>query len=392
MAEKLMSGSWRVRFRKNGNRHSRVFSTKDSALKFEASLRLESVEDILQDEASDLTFSEFSEKWLNEYCRVEKAETQWKEDKSVIDNHLKPAFGAIQLGSLRKMDLNEVKLKLQRSFKPGKKRVLYAPKTINNIIGLAKKMMNTATEWELLARNPFLEVKKIKVREQDFDFWTTEERDGFLSKCYEDDPEFADAVQVACHTGLRLGELAGLTWIAIDFNRKMFAVKDTYCFKLKKEFNHTKTHDKAIHLPMNQIVMSILMRRKTSRQGVTIFTQDRLKDACKKLQSRCRKYGVRQIRFHDLRHTFASSLAMAGVDLMVIKDLMRHKSYQMTLRYAHLHPDHLRGATDVLNIEFGSRGPSLAHDKNPKLFVWPTFGPRNEKNPNELGFNAVATN
>ena len=59
----------------------------------------------------------------------------------------------------------------------------------------------------------------------------------------------------------------------------------------------------------------------------------------------------------DPRHTFASCLAMAGADLVVIQKLMRHQSYQMTLRYAHLHPDHLRGATDILV----SRGQVSAH-------------------------------
>ena len=223
--------------------------------------------------------------------------------------------------------------------------------------------MAQAVEWELIARNPFSEVKKVKVREQDFDYWTPEERDLFLSRCCVEDPEFADAVLVACHTGLRLGELAGLTWNAIDFNRRVFFVKDTYCYKLKKEFNHTKTHDKAIYLPMNQSVIETLTRRKACRQSVTVFPRDLLKDAAEKLQGRCRKYGVRPIRFHDLRHTFASCLAMAGVDLMVIMDLMRHKGYHMTLRFAHLHPDHLRGATDVLAAVLNPRGPALAHDE-----------------------------
>ncbi len=87
---------------------------------------------------------------------------------------------------------------------------------------------------------------------------------------------------------------------------------------------------------------------KSAFQQEFVFNRDLLKSACNKLKFRCRKFGVKEIRFHDLRHTFASCLALAGVDLMVIKDLMRHKSYQMTLRYAHLHPDHLKGKTDVL--------------------------------------------
>lgn len=62
----------------------------------------------------------------------------------------------------------------------------------------------------------------------------------------------------------------------------------------------------------------------------------------------CRKAGVKEIRFHDLRHTFASCLAMTGVNPLLTKELMRHKSFQMTLRYSHLHPDYLKGATEIL--------------------------------------------
>lgn len=153
----------------------------------------------------------------------------------------------------------------------------------------------------------------------------------------------------------------------------------TYCFKLKKGLNYTKTHDKAVHLPMNELVIGTLRRRKGLETGL-VFPQALLKDACKKLQRRCRRYGVKPIRFHDLRHTFASCLAMASVDLMVIKDLMRHKSYQMTLRYAHLHPDHLRGATDVL----AQRGQVFAHAENCNFFTRPRSAHETEKSPSRL--------
>jgi integrase len=315
------------------------------------------VDHLLPATNGDVLFCDFAEKWITEYCEIEKAETQWVEDRAVCRNHLIPAFGNISLSSLQKTDLNELKFRLQKSKKPGKQQLAYAPKTINNIIGLAKKMMNTGVEWGLITVNPFRDVKKLKIREQDFDYWRPEERDAFLEQCYQHDLDFADAVLIACHTGLRLGELAGLPWSAIDFSRKTFSVKNTYCYKLKKEFNRTKTHDKAVHLPMNELLIDVLKRRQKQAAGPSVFSQELLQDACKKLQARCSRYGVREIRFHDLRHTFASSLAMAGVDLMVIKELMRHKSYQMTLRYAHLHPDHLRGATDVL----AGRGQIFAH-------------------------------
>ena len=64
---------------------------------------------------------------------------------------------------------------------------------------------------------------------------------------------------------------------------------------------------------------------------------------------------------------------------MVIKDLMRHKSYQMTLRYAHLHPDHLIGATEVLTSILVPRGPALAHGQNQNFLPGPRLAHETKK-------------
>lgn len=69
---------------------------------------------------------------------------------------------------------------------------------------------------------------------------------------------------------------------------------------------------------------------------------------------------------------------------MVIKDLMRHKSYQMTLRYAHLHPDHLRGATDVLNPVLERRGQDSAHDENCHFLLRPRTAHETQKSALKL--------
>lgn len=119
---------------------------------------------------------------------------------------------------------------------------------------------------------------------------------------------------------------------------------------------------------MNELVYQTFARRKLATVGKScdlVFPVEMLKDASKKMKRRCKQVGVRPIRFHDLRHTFASCLAMAGVPLMVIKELMRHQSYSITLKYAHLHPDHLMGATDVLRQNLGILDSKVGHENSP---------------------------
>jgi integrase len=91
----------------------------------------------------------------------------------------------------------------------------------------------------------------------------------------------------------------------------------------------------------------------TDREG------NRLKDLLHSFKSACRRAGIKDFRFHDLRHTFASRLLMSGADIVAVKKLLEHKSMQVTLRYAHLAPSHRVAAISLLD---GDSNPAAAQN------------------------------
>ena len=102
---------------------------------------------------------------------------------------------------------------------------------------------------------------------------------------------------------------------------------------------------------MRQTLQSLL-RRVDSPYVFTDRKGRRFGDVKKGFHAACRRAGIKDFMFHDLRHTFASHLVMAGVDITAIKELLGHKSLSMTLRYAHLSPGHMRPAIAVWTENF----------------------------------------
>ena len=162
-------------------------------------------------------------------------------------------------------------------------------------------------------------------------------------KCFQaHDRGSRELAACALSTGCSKRELLSLRWNQVDLKRGVIRVAD-----VEKEQLRT--------IYIGGSVIEILRVVQLCCTSPFVFlnreTGTRYQDVKKSFATACRSASIMDFHFHDLRHTFASQLVMAGVDLTTVSRLMGHKSLTMTLRYAHLAPNHLRRAVDLLTWE-----------------------------------------
>lgn len=151
-------------------------------------------------------------------------------------------------------------------------------------------------------------------------------------------------VLVAINTGMRRGELLGLEWSSVNLSAKILTVT----------VGNAKSR-KARHIPLNAEALDTLTRWKeqAAEDARLVFpspkTGGRMDNINTSWEEICSAAKLADFRFHDLRHTFASRLVMAGVDLNTVRELLGHSDIRMTLRYAHLAPDKLAEAVAKLS-------------------------------------------
>lgn len=146
-------------------------------------------------------------------------------------------------------------------------------------------------------------------------------------------------VLLALNTGIRRGGLLGLRWD--DIKNGQILVRASLD-KAKKGY----------HVPLSREASEVLRlwKRQTSGSGLVFKHQGkRIKSIKTSWSGLMKRAGIQNFRYHDLRHSFASKLAMAGIDLFTIKELLGHQNIEMTQIYSHLSPDHMKAALEALD-------------------------------------------
>ncbi len=140
-------------------------------------------------------------------------------------------------------------------------------------------------------------------------------------------------------------------------------------FSLEKDEKH---NGEKREITMNEVVRKNIMGVLKNPESQYIFCNKGGKpygDIKKSFFTAIKKSGIVDFRFQDLRHTFASQLVMVGVDLNTVREILGHKSLEMTLRYSHLSPDHKKRAVDVLGKRMDAFWTLEDKNKKPEKFA-----------------------
>jgi len=160
----------------------------------------------------------------------------------------------------------------------------------------------------------------------------------------------------ALNTGMRKGEILGLEWERHIDLKHGFILLDM-----------TKNGERR-EIPINDTLRGVLQGLTRRLDVPHVFydhdTGNHYKDVKRSFKTALKRAGIRDFHFHDLRHTFASHLVMAGIDLTTVKELLGHKTLTMTLRYAHLAPAHKVKAVNILDkaINGNAASSQLLHN------------------------------
>jgi integrase len=209
-----------------------------------------------------------------------------------------------------------------------------APATVNRELAFLKTLYSDAVSNGKAETNPVKRVKLFKENNARVR-WLTEKEEG---KLFEQLPGRYDLlVRFAYNTGLRQSEQFGLLWENVDFDNGVVTVTQS-------------KHGEARKVPLNQDSQRVLelLRAFGESKKARIFPINAHNFYNRIFKPALERAEIDNFHWHDLRHTFGSRLAMKGVPILTIRELMGHKTLTMTLRYAHLAPDHLQDAVERL--------------------------------------------
>ena len=376
MAKRRPQGDGTIRKRSDGRWEARIIighkndgspmyksafaKTQKSALKQLHQL-LDLYRDVDLTEECRMTLGEWMDKWMDEYMIFTIKENTIKGYRSQIDHQIKPFIGHKQLASLTTADIQKFYNKIKKEGRvhphPIHGHVL-SDSMVRKIHMMLHEAMEVAVRERYIVRNPTDNTtipKKTTTEKQVLD---DSQLNRFL-EAIQGEPYWHDFFYVEVMTGLRRGEICGIKWSDIDFNEGTLCIKRSVSTKEGGgvSVGETKTDAGVRTIIMPPSVATLLWKKRSDAINEWVFPHytnpsDPLhpSSAYKKLKTLLKRLELPLLRFHDLRHTFATQATDGGVDPKTLAGILGHTDASFTLdTYTHVTSDMQRGASAIVN-------------------------------------------
>ncbi len=345
-----------------GNKKLANAKLEEIRLKFQEEINSESIDD------EKLQFIDYMKKWLK-MIKSSVEETTYIGYEGVINGRMTDYFGN------RDITLQDIKPKHIQDFYQHLLEEGLSGNTVKHYHANIRKALQYAMRTDIIPSNPADKVELPKIQKYNPSFYTSDEVKGLLSEVVGTKLEIP--VMIDCFYGFRRSEVIGLKWSAIDFEKKTITINHTITQSNGKLIirDKAKNNSSRRSLPLEPIVETFLLELKEKQEENkklcgNSYNKDWLEYICvddcgnlirpdyvtETFLKLLKKRKLKQIRFHDLRHTCASILLKNGANMKEIQAWLGHSTYNTTADiYAHLDTSSICNTGKVISNVFESK-------------------------------------
>ena len=376
MARKRANGEGNIRKRKDGRWEGRytagydpvtgkaisrnVLGKTQAEVKEKLAKAMEETKGLDIVKAGEYTVGQWLDVWFEYYAQIKVRPSSHKTYEGYIKNHIKPNIGNIPLTKLTTLDLQRMYQKLltegrvERIESQNQPKGLSA-KTVRNLNQIISSAMKLAMDQRLISKNPADGCALPKVEHKEMKTLPVEQLNAFLMEAKKTGTFEMYYIDLA--TGLRRGELLGLKWQDVDLDNGIIHVRrQVGRINGKVQEAPLKTKNAYRNISIGADAISILREKKEKDDNFSEYvfpsptggpmSPDSVLNMLHRVLARA---GLPEIRFHDLRHTFATLALQNGVDIKTVSGMLGHFSAGFTLdTYAHVTTAAQRQAADTM--------------------------------------------
>ena len=363
MVRQKPNGDWEGRIvvghKKNGDpifRYATDKNQKDFLQKFNQ--LKEEYRGVELTEDSNMTVSEWLNKWLTEYLPGTIRPQTVERHRRIVNTYIRPHIGKKKLAFLSTNEVQRMYVKLKKTGRI-KEHPVYghelADNTIIDIHATLHRAMEIAVNNHLIPKNPTKKTKRPKKKKKDLRVLNNAELD-ILMQAIDSDEEWGDFFYLELTTGLRRGEICGLRWRDFDEKEGIIRIKTSISLLKGGEIyeGEPKTDESKRKILLPKITADRLRNRKRTSEWIfPNLLNPKLPIAppvaYRKAKSFLSKLNLPNISFHDLRHTFATHALATGVDAITLSTILGHTNASFTVdTYTHVTGDMQKRASEIV--------------------------------------------